>query len=110
MGDAQGAIPNSSRYIFPLHPPLAASVLFQSPSVLMSASAMARELSSKPEDDHGQEHTLRAATDVSKWPSRSRSQDARVLVKNRRKRYLDTHPEYFSSPSLELAGLPYTRM
>lgn len=76
----------------------------------MSASAMARELSSKLEDDHEQEDTLRAATDVSKWPSRSRSQDARVLVKNRRKRYLDTHPEYFSSPSLELAGLPYTRM
>lgn len=26
-----------------------------------------------------------------------------VRVKNRRKRYLDTHPEYFS-PALELAG------
>lgn len=34
---------------------------------------------------------------------------ARIKVKNRRMRYLDTHPEYFSS-SLELAGqrpLPY---
>ena len=29
----------------------------------------------------------------------------RIRIKNRRKRYLDTHPEYFS-PSLELAGLP----
>ncbi|KAK5010659.1 hypothetical protein LTR28_008496 [Elasticomyces elasticus] len=27
---------------------------------------------------------------------------ARVLVKNRRKRYLDTHPEYFESPDREL--------
>lgn len=37
---------------------------------------------------------------------RSRSPDAlaRIRVKNRRKRYLDTHPEYFSS-NLELAGL-----
>jgi len=29
---------------------------------------------------------------------------ARIRTKNRRKRYLDLHPEYFSS-SLELAGL-----
>lgn len=29
----------------------------------------------------------------------------RIRIKNRRKRYLDTHPDYFS-PSLELAGLP----
>lgn len=29
---------------------------------------------------------------------------ASVQVKNRRKRYLDKHPEYFSSPDLELAG------
>ena len=37
---------------------------------------------------------------------RSRSPEAlaRIRVKNRRKRYLDTHPEYFSS-NLELAGL-----
>ena len=90
--------------------PLAASVPLQNPSVLMSASAMGRELSSKLEDDREQEHTLTAPTDLSKRPSRSRSQDARILIKNRRKRYLDTHPEYFSSPSLELAGLPYTRM
>lgn len=30
----------------------------------------------------------------------------RIRKKNRRKRYLDTHPDYFESPSLELAGLP----
>lgn len=37
---------------------------------------------------------------------RSRSPEAlaRIRVKNRRKRYLDTHPDYFSS-NLELAGL-----
>lgn len=37
---------------------------------------------------------------------RSRSPEAlaRIRVKNRRKRYLDTHPEYLSS-NLELAGL-----
>ena len=31
---------------------------------------------------------------------------ARIRTKNRRKRYLDLHPEYFSS-SLELTGLRY---
>lgn len=41
--------------------------------------------------------------------SRSPSSKARIRVKNRRKRYLETHPEYFLSPSLELAGLPCTR-
>lgn len=41
---------------------------------------------------------------------RSPNSKARIIVKNRRKRYLDTHPEYFSSPSLELAGLPNTRL
>jgi len=30
----------------------------------------------------------------------------RIRKKNRRKRYLDIHPEYFESPSLELTGLP----
>lgn len=28
----------------------------------------------------------------------------RIRIKNRRKRYLDLHPEYFEEPSLELAG------
>lgn len=28
----------------------------------------------------------------------------RIRIKNRRKRYLDLHPEYFKSPELELAG------
>ena len=36
---------------------------------------------------------------------RSPSTAARLRVKNRRKRYLDTHPDYYSSSSLELAGL-----
>ncbi|KAL9002407.1 MAG: hypothetical protein Q9188_004655 [Gyalolechia gomerana] len=36
---------------------------------------------------------------------------ARIRVKNRRKQYLDTHPEYLSSPSLELADpLSYDRL
>ncbi|KAL1998770.1 hypothetical protein VTN02DRAFT_5594 [Thermoascus thermophilus] len=36
---------------------------------------------------------------------------ASVQVKNRRKRYLDKHPEYFSSPDLELADpLLYDRL
>ena len=38
--------------------------------------------------------------------SRSLAAVARITVKNRRKRYLDTHPDYFDSPSLELTGLP----
>ena len=29
----------------------------------------------------------------------------RIRIKNRRKKYLDMHPEYFG-PQLELAGLP----
>ncbi|KAK8184845.1 coiled-coil domain-containing protein-domain-containing protein [Phyllosticta capitalensis] len=38
------------------------------------------------------------------------NQDARIRVKNRRKRYLDTHPEYFNS-GLELADpLLYDRL
>jgi hypothetical protein len=28
----------------------------------------------------------------------------RIRVKNRRKMYLDRHPEYFTSPDLELSG------
>jgi hypothetical protein len=31
-----------------------------------------------------------------------------IRIKNRRKRYLDLHPEYFTSANLELAGLPHT--
>ena len=39
---------------------------------------------------------------------RERSPDskARILIRNRRKRYIDMHPEYFESSHLELAGLP----
>ncbi|KAL8730577.1 MAG: hypothetical protein Q9181_004616 [Wetmoreana brouardii] len=36
---------------------------------------------------------------------------ARIRIKNRRKHYLDSHPEYFSCPSLELADpLAYDRL
>ena len=35
--------------------------------------------------------------------SHSEAEIGRVRVKNRRKRYLDLHPEYFG-PQLELAG------
>ena len=40
-------------------------------------------------------------------PERTHSspQNNRITIKNRRKKYLDTHPTYFLSPSLELAGL-----
>jgi hypothetical protein len=33
------------------------------------------------------------------------SRSRRLTIKNRRKRYLDLHPEYFSGANLELAGL-----
>ncbi|KAL8703351.1 MAG: hypothetical protein Q9201_003464 [Fulgogasparrea decipioides] len=36
---------------------------------------------------------------------RSPSSMARIRIKNRRKQYLDSHPEYFSSSTLELSGL-----
>lgn len=32
------------------------------------------------------------------------SHTQRIRIKNRRKRYLDLHPEYFKSSELELAG------
>lgn len=35
----------------------------------------------------------------------SSPQNNRITIKNRRKKYLDSHPAYFLSPSLELAGL-----
>lgn len=31
--------------------------------------------------------------------------EARIRVKNRRKMYLESHPLYFESPDLELAGI-----
>lgn len=34
------------------------------------------------------------------------SHTQRIRIKNRRKRYLDLHPEYFKSSELELAGRP----
>jgi hypothetical protein len=32
----------------------------------------------------------------------------KIRIKNRRKMYLDRHPEYFTSPDLELSGASYT--
>ena len=71
---------------------------------------MATGLLSKQDGNHEQKNPLSSSTESSKWPVRPQSPDARITIKNRRKRYLDTHPEYFSSPSLELAGVPYTSM
>ena len=34
---------------------------------------------------------------------------ARLQIKNRRRRYLEMHPEYFESSNLELAGAPALR-
>lgn len=55
------------------------------------------------------EHT---ATELQSEPTNRPLQPANppatVRIKNRRNRYLDTHPEYFS-PTLELAGLPRFR-
>lgn len=69
---------------------------------------MAKEPTLETGDGHEPEVTLSYPIQLSERPSRSPSSEARIIIKNRRKRYLDTHPEYFSSPSLELAGLPYT--
>lgn len=44
------------------------------------------------------------ATHMTRRLSRSPEALVRIRVKNRRKRYLDIHPEYFTSPTLELAG------
>ena len=71
---------------------------------------MATELSAKDGDKHELRNTPSLIHQLPKRPSRSPSSKARITIKNRRKRYLDTHPDYFSSPSLELAGLPHTPM
>lgn len=48
-----------------------------------------------------QQHmTLRPSSDDA-----AAENDERVVIKNRRKRYLDLHPEYFEDADLELAGL-----
>lgn len=51
----------------------------------------------------------RQSHDIKRPLSRSPAALDRIRTRNRRKRYLDLHPEYFASPSLELAGLPYTQ-
>ena len=42
--------------------------------------------------------------------SKSPAALGRIKIKNRRKRYLDLHPDYFISPLLELAGLPRAQL
>jgi len=44
--------------------------------------------------------------DMAKSPLQESPQarEARLKVKDRRRRYLETHPEYYKQPSLELAG------
>jgi hypothetical protein len=44
------------------------------------------------------------AQTVEQIPSTESDAPDRIKVKNRRKRYLDLHPEYFG-PQLELAGV-----
>ncbi|KAL2043796.1 hypothetical protein N7G274_003315 [Stereocaulon virgatum] len=56
-------------------------------------------------------HSPSSHPQISRRRSRSPESRARITVKNRRKHYLDTHPEYFSSPSLELTDpLAYDRL
>ncbi|CAF9925132.1 hypothetical protein IMSHALPRED_006386 [Imshaugia aleurites] len=72
---------------------------------------VATQLSSNLEDGHEHGHGLSSPTQLLRRPSRSPSSEARITIKNRRKRFLDTHPEYFSSASLELADpLAYDRL
>ena len=54
--------------------------------------------------ERSQRSDCASSSGLARRPSRSPAALARVRVKNRRKRYLDIHPEYFLSPSLELAG------
>ena len=65
-----------------------------------------RSLSSiMAQDNENQGHAL-PSPQILRPRSRSPASSSRIEIKNRRKRYLDTHTEYLSSPSLELAGLP----
>jgi len=58
--------------------------------------------------NHGGDGTVAATTSIALPRQRSPAAIARIRIKNRRKRFLDLHPEYFSS-SLELTGLRITR-
>jgi len=50
-----------------------------------------------------QDQTMSETTTDAKEEDDARAAQ-RIQVKNRRKRYLDLHPEYFTEPHLELAG------
>lgn len=100
--DAHEAIPNLSKFKFLRFQKNVTYIL----TPILTTVIMTTELASNFEDYHEQKYRLSSPTDSSTWPPHSRGPDARITIKNRRKRYLDTHPEYFSSPSLELAGLP----
>ncbi|MCJ1307970.1 hypothetical protein MMC25_001620 [Agyrium rufum] len=55
--------------------------------------------------------SLRVITSVSAPREHTSAELTRIRVKNRRKRYLDIHPEYFTNSSLELADpLAYDRL
>ena len=61
--------------------------LFPAETTIQQSDVVVRPSGAEMEvDDEGAEHTHR------------------IRIKNRRKRYLDLHPEYFSDSNLELAG------
>ena len=58
-----------------------------------------------PEEMDSQTLALRSAVETENKIATSEDNNTyRIRVKNRRKRYLDTHPDYFKSADLELAG------
>lgn len=56
--------------------------------------------------DTFEQHAMMGSTqtDIKSPQEHQTEQPDRIRVKNRRKRYLDLHPEYFREPYLELAG------
>ena len=57
-----------------------------------------------PESSDYDATMLRASTTTGMELDETAARTDRIRVKNRRKRYLDLHPEYFNEPHLELAG------
>ena len=56
-----------------------------------------------PETDPAQKQALAFRSTAVSNDKQSEEQ-ARIKIKNRRKRYLDLHPEYFKRDELELSG------